>query len=364
MPRSRLPYLQRQTTRHGKVVWYVRRGTGPRVRINAAYGSPEFFAEYQVAVAFITAAAQPKGNVRAGTLEWLIRRYRESSAWESLAQATRDQRENIFRNVEKQAGDVPFKAITRAKIIDGREKRKATPNQANNFVKSMRGLFGWAVDMEHVTVDPTRDVKLLTVKTDGFHVWTDEEVAQFEARWPVGTRERLAFDLLRYTGLRRGDAVRLGRQHVKDGVFRIKTEKNGVIVEAPILPQLARSIEAGPTGDLAFIAGERGKPMAKESFGNWFRETCEAAKVPGSAHGLRKAGATRAAENGATTTELKAMFGWTDDSMPALYTRTADRARSAAGGMSKLERNMDVLSPHHSPHLGDTPGVAEKTGGK
>ena len=104
--------------------------------------------------------------------------------------------------------------------------------------------------MEHVSVDPTRDVKLLNIKTDGYHVWTDDEVSRFEARWPTGTRERLAFDLLLYTGLRRGDAVRLGRQHVKEGVFRIKTEKNGVIVEAPILPPLARSIDAAPTATL------------------------------------------------------------------------------------------------------------------
>ena len=337
MPRPRPPYLQRQVTRHHKTVWYVRRGVGPRLRIHAPYGSPEFFAEYQAAVTELAAQGTCKGNVRSGTLEWLIRRYRESSAWETLAPATRDQRENIFRHVEKQAGDVPFKAITRAKIIEGREKRKATPNQANNFIKSMRGLFSWAVDMEHVSVDPTRDVKLLTIKTEGFHVWTDDEVSKFEARWLVGTRERLAFDLLLYTGLRRGDAVRLGRQHVKDGVFRIKTEKNGVIVEAPILAPLVRSIEAAPTGDLAFITGERGQPMVKELFGNWFREVCEAAGVPGSAHGLRKAGATRAAENGATTAQLRAMFGWTNDAMPAHYTRTADRARMAASSMSKIE---------------------------
>jgi integrase len=226
-----------------------------------------------------------------------------------------------------------------------------TPNQANNFIKTMRGLFRWAVDMEHVTTDPTRDVKLLNVKTDGFHVWTDDEVLRFEKRWPTGTRERLAFDLLLLTGLRRGDAVRLGRQHVRDGVFKIKTEKNGVVVEAPILPSLARSIEAAPTGDLSFIAGERGLPMAKESFGNWFREVCKAAKVPGSAHGLRKAGATRAAENGATTTELKALFGWTDDAMPNHYTKTANRALVATGASSKMERKRDNLSPHRSPHL-------------
>jgi integrase len=202
----------------------------------------------------------------------------------------------------------------------------------------MRGLFHWAIDAEHIKVDPTRDVKLLNIKTDGFHAWTDSEAMRFESYWTIGTRERLAFDLLMYTGLRRGDVVRLGLQHVKGGVFRIKTEKNGVVVEAPILPPLARSIAATPTGDLAFIVGERGQPMTKESFGNWFREACRAADVPGTAHGLRKAGATRAAGNGATTTELKAMFGWTDDKMPGLYTKTADRARAAANSMSKLER--------------------------
>ena len=350
MPRPRPPFLVRQVTRHGKAVWYVRRGVGPRVRIRAAFGSPEFAGEYQAAVAGIT-AAQPKGRVGAGSSRMAHPAIPRKLGLATLAVATRDQRENILRNVERQAGDVPFTAITRAKIIEGRENRKATPNQANNFIKSMRGLFRWAVDVEIAKVDPTRDVKLLNVKTEGFHVWTEDEVSQFEGRWPIGTRERLALDLLLYTGLRRGDAVRLGRQHVKDGVFKIKTEKNGVVVEAPILAPLARSIEAAPTGDLAFIAGERGKPMAKESFGNWFREACKAAGVPGSAHGLRKAGATLAAENGATTTELKSMFGWTDDSMPAHYTRTADRARSAAVGMSKLERKEHALSPHLPPHL-------------
>ncbi len=188
MSRPRPPYLLRQVTRHGKAVWYVRHGAGPRVRIRAAYGSPDFAAEYQAALNGLALAPATKAG--AGTLEWLVKRYRESSAWASLAIATRDQRENIFRNVVKAAGDVPFKSVTRAKIIEGRESRQATPNQANNFIKSMRGLFRWAIDAEIVGADPTRDVKLLNVKTDGFHVWTDDEVTKFESCWPVGTRER------------------------------------------------------------------------------------------------------------------------------------------------------------------------------
>lgn len=340
MPRPRPKHLHREVTRHGKIVWYVHLPDRPRVRLRAPYGSQEFIAEYNAAIEGKKAVSEPR-KAGSATVEWLIARYKDSSAWAGLSPATQRQRSNIFKHVVNRDGDKPFAAIERKHIIAGREKRKSTPAQANNFLKAMRGMFGWAVEADLAKADPTRDAKMLNVKTDGFHVWTDEEVAAFEARWPIGTRERLALDLLLYTGLRRGDAVKLGRQHVRDGIFRIKTEKNGVWVEAPILPPLARSIAAAPTGDLSFIAGERGRPLTKESFGNWFREACTAAKVPGAAHGLRKAGATRAAENGATTKQLKSIFGWEDDKMPELYTRTADRARMARSAMSMLEKRTE-----------------------
>lgn len=338
MPRPRLPYLQREITRHRKTVWYFRRGDGPRTRIRGEYGSKEFNSNYEAA---LLGTAPTKKPTSSGSLEWLIRRYKESAAWSMLSLATQLQRDNIYKNMIKSAGEQPFLAITRANIIEGRDRRREVPNQANNFIKSMRGLFRWALDAEHIKIDPTRDVKLLNIKTEGFHVWTDEEIAKFEARWPVGTRERLAFDILLYTGLRRGDAALLGPGHVRDGVFSIKTEKNGVEVTAPILPALAKSIAATPIGKTTFISGERGNALTKESFGNYFREACGEAGVPGAAHGLRKAGATRAAEAGVTHSQLKAMFGWDDDKMPTLYTKKADRGRLAKEAMKSLNRSGD-----------------------
>ena len=116
--------------------------------------------------------------------------------------------------------------------------------------------------------------------------------------------------MLLYTGLRRGDAVRFGRQHVREGMGSIKTEKSGftVAVTLPILPVLAETLAAGPCGDLTFIAGARGEPLTKESFGNLFRAACKAAGVPGSAHGVRKIAATRAANAGATVAQLEAIL--------------------------------------------------------
>jgi integrase len=156
----------------------------------------------------------------------------------------------------------------------------------------MRGLFVWAVDNNLVPADPTQGIKnkrSKQAKSGGFLVWTDEEIAAFEKRWPRGTRERVMCDVFLYTGLRRGDAAVVGWQHVRNGVISLQTEKTGIWVHIPILPELKTTLEAGPTGDLAFIANaSNGNPMTKESLGNLFAEACRAAGVRKSAHGLRQ----------------------------------------------------------------------------
>jgi integrase len=104
----------------------------------------------------------------------------------------------------------------------------------------------------------------------------------------------------------------------------------------PILPVLESTLKVGPCGDLTFIVGEHGRPLTKESFGNLFRDACREAGVPGSAHGVRKIAATRAANAGATVAQLEAIFGWQVGSMASLYTRAAYRRRLAIEAMHKL----------------------------
>jgi len=336
MPRPRPPSLHRQITRHGRAVWYVRIGKGPRVRMRAEFGSAEFDAEYQAALLNKPRTAK-HNSPPLGTLAWLLSHYRESAAWQSLSLATRRQRENIFRHVLETAGNKPFIAINTATINHGLERRSATPAQARHFLDAMRGVFKWAVKHNHTKIDPTAGIDNPERKTgDGFPPWTEEHVAAYELRWPLGTRQRVWLATLLYTGLRRGDAVRLGRQHVRDGVITIKTEKTGTPVTLPILPVLAKTLAAGPTGDLTFIVGEGGKPLTKESFGNLFRDACRAAGVPGSAHGCRKVAAVRAANHGATVAQLEAIFGWRGGRMASHYTQSADRRRLSTEAMHKL----------------------------
>jgi integrase len=338
MPRPRPPYLSHERTRHGRNVWYVRRD-GLRIRLRSKFGTPEFDAEYRAA---LSGMPLRDDGPQEGTLAWLIERYRETTAWAALSHATRRQRENIFRQVLQSAGEQPFAKITTATIADGRERRAKTPFQARHFLDAMRGLFRWALNAGVTRTDPTAGVKNpLRKKSAGFIPWTEDHVAAYERRWPIGTHQRVWLDVLLYTGLRRGDAVRLGRQHVRDGVATLKTEKGGftVTVTLPILPILSATLAKGRCGELTFICGANGKPLTKETFGNEFRAACRAAGIPGSAHGVRKIAATRAANAGATVAQLEAIFGWQGGAMASLYTREADRRRLALEAMHKLDVN-------------------------
>jgi len=245
MPRPRPPHLHREVNRHGSATWYVRRGHGPRVRIRSDFGTSEFEAEYRAALDGTPTEHATKAAV--GTLLWLWERYRETTAWTALSLATRRQRENIMRGVLKQSGYEQAAAIKRQHVVAGRDRRAGTPAQARNFLDAMRGLFRWAVDAGHLKTDPTAGIKNPTrPKTGGFPAWTEDDVERYETHWPLGTKERVWFGVLLYTGLRRGDAVQLGRQHVRHEQFHPVIRSHPIRTPNVILRQEANPIRVFP----------------------------------------------------------------------------------------------------------------------
>ena len=82
--------------------------------------------------------------------------------------------------------------------------------------------------------------------TDISRSWTEDEIAAFEARRAIGTRPRLAFDLLLYTAQRRSDVLRMGRQHVvTDDLISVQQDKTGTKLMIPINPMLRLSLAFG-----------------------------------------------------------------------------------------------------------------------
>lgn len=339
MPKGKPLYLSREKTRHGVWVWYFRRGK-QRVRIREEYGTPAFWTAY-------TGLLEGKSRIvpkelTSGTLSWLVARYKESGHFASLKPSTRRMRDNILKGVCKTTGDVQFIRLTKKQIQFGMDRRSATPHAANNFLKVLSGLFKWAVANEMLPNNPCEMVERRKDKIKGHHTWSLEEVAQFRDYHKIGTKARLAIDLLLFTGLRRSDIVIVGRQHVKNSTISIRTEKSDVWVYVPIFPELKHSIEQTQTGDLAFLTSSTGKPFTSPaSFGNWFKKRCVEAGMHKDCtpHGLRKAGATIAANHGASPHELMAMYGWKRLTEAEIYTREADKARLARGAAERIANN-------------------------
>jgi integrase len=342
MPRRRPPHIRREVTRHGARVWYFRRD-GKRIRLPDEYGTQEFWDAYHAA---LTGHKMPerKAPLGHGTVAWLVTEYKASAKWRALALSTQGVRTNLLKRLVAKAGTIQVKTLTRVHVQRGMDDRADKPEAANAWLKTIRQLLDFALDRGIVDQNVAKTIKTLRPTRKGGHkTWTPAEVDTFERHWPVGTKQRLAFDLLLYTGLRRADVARIGRQHIRGDVLEIVPQKTarttGVTVHQRLPQALLDSIRATTlTGTEALVVTDYGRPFTAAGFGNWFREICDAAGVPGSAHGLRKAGAVRAAEAGATTQELMALFGWVNIDEAELYTRAADRKRLALRAEGKMAR--------------------------
>ena len=340
MPRPRPPHLHREITQHGKTVWYVRLGKGPRTRLWASFGTPEFDTEYRAA---IEGKPRPvKGAPVAGTLAWLVDRYRETNAWGTLAASTRRNRENLLRKVVETAGNQPISAITPKIIAAGCDRR--TPHQALHFVTALRGMFKWALRAGLAKADPTASVELPARKIKGFRTWSEDDVAAYEARWPIGTRQRVWLDVLLYTGLRRGDAVRLGRQHVRErrGADRDRENRNTGHAADPagVASHAGRRTNRRPGLHL-----RRARPAADQGK-FWARVPARVSR--GERIGVRAwcpqdrsdAGGRRRRPEA----QLEAIFGWSGGKMASLYTQSANGGGCSIEAMPKLDNKRTSYS--------------------
>lgn len=350
-------YVYEDVTRHGQVRRYFWKGKGhPKIRIEAAPGTEAFSVQYHKLMAG-ELPQKPTKSLRAAeqTWRWLCERYMTSAAWRALEGSTQAVRSRILERTwaepiapgaKETFADFPLDRLNTKALRVLRDRVAAMPESANGRVKAIRAVYKWASDpqVELVGSNPARDLLKIKNASEGFHAWTPDEIAQFEAKHAAGTRARLALDLMLYTGAARADAVRLGRPHLRNGVLTFRRHKtrnssNQPVITIPVLPPLAASLDAAPTGELTFLATQAGRPFTAAGFGNWFRDRCNEAGLPQcSAHGLRKAAASRCAEAGASANELMAIFGWTSIVEAERYTKAAERVRMAARAIGGLVR--------------------------
>jgi integrase len=298
-------------------------------------GTDEFAAEYQKWLVGGSEVKAIRGTIP-GSVSALIAKYYRSAEWANLSDATQSTYRGILERFRNDHGDKPAARLERHNVKDLMAGKANTPSAANNLLKLIRILMRFAIEEGWRKDDPTLGIKNLRIRSEGFHCWTDEELEMFERHWPIGTRERLAFALLLYSFQRRGDVIRLGRQHTAQGFLTIVQHKTKVKLTIPVHPDLQQIIDATPSGNLTLICTSHGHPFTNAGFGNWFRDACAAAGLPKrcAAHGLRKAACRRGAEAGWTVHHIAAWSGHKTLKEVERYTKAADQKRLAESAMN------------------------------
>lgn len=324
--------------RHGRARWYFRRH-GRRVALPGLPWSPEFMAAYQAAENGETPTIGENRTV-AGTVGELVARYLASNAYTSLAPTTRQSYKCHIERFREQYGAAPLSGLE-AEHIRALVAAQAisSSHSANTLRTVLRTLLAYGVDEEMLKVNPATDVKKMRVKIVGHRTWEEEDIAAYEAKHPIGTREQLAFTLMLYTGQRRTDIARLGPKHISNGILTIRQSKTGNVVSFPVHSVLRDVIDRTPSvGAVCFLPRPDGQPMSPGTLSNMFSEWAAAAGVPAGStcHGLRKAACRRLAEAGCSTHEIMAISGHKSLAEVEKYTLAANMAKLGKSAMNAI----------------------------
>jgi integrase len=337
------------TDRHGKRRVRFRKGGISRYLPGTPW-SDNFMRQYATVLEGAPQQSRTIGPSRTlpGTINALVVSYYGSSNFRGLKASTAAVRRNIVERFRNEHGSKPVTRLERKHIKDIIGARSATPHAANNLLKTLRLLLNYGVEIGMITRNPALGVKGYPNRGEGFHTWDEVEVAQFEAIYPIGSRERLAFALAIYTGQRISDVIKMGWQHVKDGWIAVRQEKTYTPLMIPMHPELVRMLAAVPRNNLTFLVTARGATFTAGGFSNWFSNRCRKAGLAGTAHGLRKTAATRLANAGCSTDQIKAITGHRTTQEVERYTRAADQARLAAAALQlqlRAEREQISVQP-------------------
>jgi integrase len=339
-----LPYVQAYRDCRGKMRHYLRRPGKPRVPLPGIPGSAQFMAAYESAIAANAPLPVVKRQHKEGTIGHLVDRFYRSGAFSKLAPSSQRTYRLVLDKFAIEDGHRLVRDMPRAVAAGIVEQIGATrPGMANLTAATLKRLFSYAVKLGMRPDNPFVGVD--TYQGGEHRAWTDQEIASYESRWPIGTRHRLAFDLLLYTGQRVGDVAAMRRADILAGTIPVKQEKTGAVLSLPVHPHLLRSVKAGPEDGPAPLNTD-GQPMTKRSISALVARAARAAGLPRDCktHGLRKAVLTRLADRNASVHEIAAVSGHKSLREVQHYTATANQSLLARSAMARLPSDQSAMA--------------------
>lgn len=355
MANIRLKYVNSFRDRDGCMRHYFRRPRQKAIALPGLPGSDEFMAAYAMALAGMPHQQREIGASRTlpGAIDALIVAYYRSDEWlHGLAEETRMNRRRFIEGFRTRHGTKRV-ALLRPEHVRKMLAEIPKLSAKRDWLKAIRGLLRFAVPTM-IASDPTEGIANVRLpKSKGHHTWTDEEIEQYRAYWPLGTQPRLVMEFALETASRRGEVVRLGPQHVRNGRIRIERTHGSENVDIPMSPELQAACAAMPKAHLTYIVTSSGKPRSKFGLSHDFAKWATAGGLPARCrlHGLKKSGMRRLAEDGATAHELMAISGHRTLSEVQRYTRDTDKRRLADSAMAKKGQSENRSSTNTPPQV-------------
>lgn len=287
MPRKLLPNVERNHVK-GHTYLSFRIGKGLRIRLPDDPSSEEFRAAYAAAMAGETAVKPTVKKDATGTISALIASYKASGQFTGLSETSKTGYTSRLESIRVDHGHRAVAGLTKDRIktfiLDPLMDRKGA---ALDTIKKLRILIKHAIDKGWLKYDPSAGIK--RPKGKEIRAWTDVELAAFERRWPIGTKQRTAYALMLNMGTARIDTHRLTWNQV-DEVASYARHKTGMPVEMELSDELRKALDAAPRKHLTVINTEYGRPFTVDGFSGFMRDAIRAAGLPLGCqpHGLRK----------------------------------------------------------------------------
>jgi site-specific recombinase XerD len=356
MIETRLKYCVYDPDPRGNPRYYVRKPGHKKIRIREIFEdregriTPEFMKAYFGALEALDGKRPPPKTPREKTFHWLVDQYYRSEEFKRFDVLTQNDKRSVLNRFCETAGNLPYGAFRREDVERSRDKRSATPGAADKLVKYLRSLFKWAVRKGHAKTNPAIGVEKIN-ETVGWHTWTPAEVSAYRSHHKIGSKARLALEIMLNIGARRSDACRIGRQHVSGNHLEFvawkgrNKQKTRKTIVTRFANELRGALAETPVGDLTYLVNDQGRPFTISGFGNKMREWCNAAGLPQcSSHGLRKASAVAMAESGASAAEMCALFGWSKLETAEIYIRDANKRVMVDNAFARLDEHKKLKS--------------------
>lgn len=343
--------------RHGKKRYRFRKRGLPEYHFKSAPGSPQFMEELHAAQ-----NAEKVEITRAApfTYDALIDSFYRTPKWLDMKPSSQTTYRGIIENFRAKNGTKDVRRVTTANIDKRLASLHDTPAKANNLRKTLARLHRHAIKLGWRTDNPVEATDAYKAGK-GFHPWSEAEIDAYDTRWPFGTKERLAKELLLATALRKGDVLTVGDQNREGDRLILHHSKNNSDTSVPIGPDLLAAL--GGTTGTPWLQTQFGKPYTSTGFYNWFKRACVKAGIPHcSPHGLRKATSRRLAESGATVLQGRAVTGHKTDREFAKYAESANRSMMADQALANLHDKFAKSRRENSKNTSDS-NEKEKSGG-